>query len=95
MFLMDYCGYKYTTTPLATQRSLLGEMFGNMFLAESSETETATFFLFLKKKQLHFLVPSLRTECILAGSHKKTCPLPVRVISWSPKDLGSFTLAPV
>lgn len=47
MFLMeDYCGYKYTTITLATQPSLPGEMFGNMFLAESSETETATFFLF-------------------------------------------------
>lgn len=47
MFLMeDYCGYKYTTITLATQPSLPGEMFGNMFLAESSETETATFLLF-------------------------------------------------
>lgn len=55
MFLMeDYCGYKYTTIPLATQPSLPGEMFGNMFLAESSETETATFFLFLKKNNSIF-----------------------------------------
>lgn len=40
-----------------TQWSLLRETAGNVFLAESSKTETAIFFFFLNKTLLFFLAP--------------------------------------
>lgn len=71
-----------------TQWSLLGEMVRNMVLAESSKTETATFFLvvffFFLNKTLHFSKPSLHPKGILAGSCKEMCPVPVGVSSQSP-----------